>query len=967
MKKTLLTFIFFASAVLFAATEFSFKQGKCRIENNSEILLESGKGIKISVKPVLVLPKWNFCPLTNGEGIKVQRSAGGAAWSGKLKLKQEVVDFSGSADEKDGILTLSFSCKIPETLKTQDNLPLQIHLGGNYSGYETGLLKAGTSISRFSANNVWSFGNRIQLAPSGLDLKTGSPQTMSLWSDSAKKTWNLRINLPATAQNGIREYRGTIRVSSVRGMVLKLPEDLVKQKREFYRRLLYPPAETQFRPAKVLGMLDDPKLNRKTLGDIENFLDARSLLFTFQDMQNHDSRKDSARQTLLDSAWNALKAFDIEAVHRRIPELRKAFRNHASWMPLVHYNPYSWIKAFTQQGFIKHPEGVLVYEPNPWCIVWQDGLRFNAAQDDGVSIVNTSGADPRYFETRFTKPMPHVTTERSWTGTTWIFPDRRVRFSVLTPLIDVDGTDTLKLSGFSSPPVRLSYIGGDGVERGVTLTKDWKHEPESIASILMDHSTVKKPEPKQKEGMQKINPNWVGRPWLQLNLASGERLILLPGERPVAAGFIKGTFILKLQKKSYIGLVRLPANLHFRETPAVAEFFAGVAAAYPSACRETVDGKKITWSYTHDIRPNAWGIAPHKIAPVSPLALLADIPLPGTKKFNYPTKYGMMRYGEGSSVTLRLPDSLKTLPMMRGVNVGLSEDFKIFRKHKEDGADWIRLYLGSKGEPEEKFRRYEEVLQYCSAQNLKLIVDPHNFQYHVPWTKGFSTKEEDTERFVSLWNRLSKIASKYKNVVVGYDLYNELGVKEGAEIRWKEIALRCVDVIRKNHPEAVIYMTGMDAANPSGFFNFPETGIQNLSISFHYYTPHSFTHQKTATLNPADSFVFYPGYAPKIDWAGKKHYGGTCVEWYDRWTLAATLLPIWEIYAGKNIPMHCGEFSVVGYANGKAPHSAFLWTRDSIDLLEHCGFQWHLWNGGFGLGNVHVRDYIHRLWKEKKE
>ena len=64
--------------------------------------------------------------------------------------------------------------------------------------------------------------------------------------------------------------------------------------------------------------------------------------------------------------------------------------------------------------------------------------------------------------------------------------------------------------------------------------------------------------------------------------------------------------------------------------------------------------------------------------------------------------------------------------------------------------------------------------------------------------------------------------------------------------------------------------------------------------------------------------------------------------------------------------MHVGEFSVIGFANQKSSRSAYLWTKDSIDLFEHLGASWHLWNGGFGLGNERVREFVYGLWGEKR-
>lgn len=74
-----------------------------------------------------------------------------------------------------------------------------------------------------------------------------------------------------------------------------------------------------------------------------------------------------------------------------------------------------------------------------------------------------------------------------------------------------------------------------------------------------------------------------------------------------------------------------------------------------------------------------------------------------------------------------------------------------------------------------------------------------------------------------------------------------------------------------------------------------------------------------------------------------------------------------ELYAQYGVPMHVGEFSVIGLANNKSSRSAYLWTKDSIDLFEHLGASWHLWNAGFGLGNERVRELVYGLWEKQWE
>ena len=213
----------------------------------------------------------------------------------------------------------------------------------------------------------------------------------------------------------------------------------------------------------------------------------------------------------------------------------------------------------------------------------------------------------------------------------------------------------------------------------------------------------------------------------------------------------------------------------------------------------------------------------------------------------------------------------------------------------------------------------------------------------------------------------SIIAQAYGASIAGYDLYNEPGIIAGSEGRWRELCAKAAREVHANHPGAMVFYPAIYGSNPNGLFNLEPlpSDCEPQSISCHFYSPHSFTHQKTATRNKGqDTCVFYPAWAAPIDWKGGRHFGGTSVDWYDRWTLGAILLPAFEHYARYRRPMHVGEYGVVGYANQRSPYSAFMWTRDATEIIESHGAGWNIWNQGFGLGNPYVRKYIYGLWQQ---
>ena len=748
--------------------------------------------------------------------------------------------------------------------------------------------------------------------------------------------------------------------------------DLVAQKREQYRRVLFPPQERGFNPSAWLSLVDSPDVTQADFSRLEDLLDTRSRLYALA--MPSALAAPTASETVA-SGYAALNSMDLAGAVASCEKLETLVGRAGAEPPRA--NPFTWVKSFTQWGYMRHPEGTGVYEPDPWNLQWEDGFRFNLAQDKRVAIVNLSENTTRYFETRFSAPMADVKTERTWTGTRWFMPDgSEVEFSLLTPLVDVDGTDTLTLGGFAKTPDALVWFSPEGLQRVLELTDRTIPKIEVIESVLEDHAAESPTPPRvaRSKGERKIDPADVGRPWLRLECdgkigLSGEMIALFPGARPVSAKFENGVFTLKLEKKSYVAVLRLRDNLHPQEQAEVCEFFARVATALPVGCEETLEGGKVVWKYSHRIRENAWIANPQPIAPVPPLADYADLPSPGSRKFKYPTKWGIYRYRDGNTAEAILPENFASRPEpVRGVNFWLSGPSEALEELVASGARSIRLCIGGSKPLDESCEALEALLASYEGRGVEFLIDAHRAEYLVSWAAGAKGGDEEA-KYLALWDRLSKVGARHAGVVAGYDLYNEPGLIAGAEGRWKELNERAADVIRRNHPGSAIYYPAIYGGNPNGLFNLAPLDIPPPQVvTCHFYTPHSFSHQKVQTKNAGgDTCVFYPGWCPAMDWKAGVHFGGTTVAWFDRWTLEAVLLPAFEHCAAFKMPMHFGEFGVIGYANTKSPRSALCWTRDAIGTFEKIGADWHLWNYGFGLVNPHVREYIEGLWSNNNK
>ena len=952
-----LSLLFLLTAALCSsAADLSFNAGIFRADPDGKMELQTKNGEKLTLQFGVFLPTWNFLPQTPLRNAKILRDTPqGFEQNGTLNARGKHLSCSLKGSAEGGNLLFEFSMALPDDLKTQDGLPPQLTISAAPGILNGSLVQFGGKTVKLPADNTWSHGTSFLIQKYGLRLELlNGAQSISVWG---KGNTSISFRIPAkqeVGKNGERLYRIRFRLSA---SAEKLREvvDMVKLKREQYLRVLYPPMEPEFKPAKLIAMLNAPDVSHKTLKQIENCLDIRAVLYSLRERLVHADTPSPALRSGLENAYGKLNRGDWKGVRAMIPDLEKQAEKLPP-LPMTSPNPYTWIKSFTQYGYFKHPDGCSLSEPNPFCVLFQDGFRFAIAEHPGVERIS----DGAFQQIRYTRPMEDITVERTWVDTKWNLPGQTVTFSMLTPVINVENTDTLVLSNFSRPPSGISYVNQQMRLWGTSLT-DMTRSSETIASVLVDNQAAGNTRIAGK--VYSFAPFFPGRPWIVLSSKKDAwNLILILGERPLSATLKDGKFILKLEKKTHIGIVRLPFARHPREAAGLAEFFAETALDYPSGVTETVRDGTVTWNYRYKKRSNAWNTAARRIAPLSPLLQLGNVNVPGARKSTFNTKYGMYSYVGGEQAVFRT--ARQNMKPLAGVNTQMNPEQLL--RHAKDGAQWQRLYLRPRSrEPEETFRKLEETLKFCAEHKIKVLIDPHDFIFKVSWNTGIPGEDRKIAPFVEMWDRISRIAANYPEAVAGYDLYNELGVKEGAEFRWREIARQCVERIRKNDPHTPIYVTGMDGANPSGYFNYmpPEDG--NLVVTFHFYTPHSLTHQKTSTRIDNDPFVFYPGYAPRMDWKKRIHYGGSTVDWFDRWTLAAILLPVWETGISTGRPLHCGEFAVVGYANASAENSAFLWTRDVCELFRHADVSWHLWNQGFGLGNRKVREFIFQLWNSR--
>ena len=938
INMTMKTVVILAASMMlsaWAAEEHPFTGGTCAREKNGA------------------------CAITVGE----HRIEAASRWI-DTRWGTPVIDGAMKASVTNGALRLEFSAVPPDLSKLNKDHPMMVKLTGDATSYPKGRLMLGPAAKTFE-QPCWAYGDSIKIQPMNLAIKMSAGMSINYLIGKDGK-WQMRLFFPAKETDAGRCFEGSL-TFTCEPVKIELASDILDQKRVQYGRVLMPPQEKGFDPKLWREAINATNVTQKVFGLVEDLFDARSRLYTAAERLSYKPTEDVEGAALVAEGYAALNRMDHTAATNACARLEARLVGSEKWMPYGVFNPFNWVKCFTQWGYKRAKDGCSVSEPNPWLLQWEDGFRFSLAQDERVSIAHGNGGNADFFTTRYLKPMDDVSFERTWVDTKWNLPDKRITFSMLTPVVRVEDVDTLRLSGFSSEPRRFRIVNDHGQLTGPQIVH-WEEEPaEVIPSVLMDFTAPPPPPKAYSAGEQKIDAEKLVGPYICIS-GIGWSLACFPTARPVSVCWQKGVLTIRFDRKGEVGVMRLMNNLHPPEHPEVCEFFARTFLAYPTSCRSTVENGVARWKYGYRYATNAWGTERHVIAPVPPLVAYAEIPVPGSRGYKYPQKWGLFRYCEGTEVSCTLPADLPREPRLRGVNVSLNDTDEKWEEHITNGAHWVRAYFSGNHDLAEHCAKLEDRLRKF-GHRVKFLVDPHCKEYRVRWDTGMDPDPAVENKFYALWDAISKVGAGYPHAIEGYDLYNEPGATAGSEERWRGINEKATAIIRANHSGAKVYYSAVYGGNPNGLFNLTplRKECDPQVITYHFYSPHAFSHQKSSTHNRGnDTCVFYPGWSAPIDWKAGNHFGGTTVDWYDRWTLAAILLPAYEHYAEHRKPLHVGEFGIIGYANGKSPWSACLWTRDAVELMEANGASWHIWNGGFGLGNRFTRAYIYDLWKSEE-
>lgn len=295
------------------------------------------------------------------------------------------------------------------------------------------------------------------------------------------------------------------------------------------------------------------------------------------------------------------------------------------------------------------------------------------------------------------------------------------------------------------------------------------------------------------------------------------------------------------------------------------------------------------------------------------------------------------------------------------------------------GFDHIRLPIDEEqmfrpdGSKDPKaFALLQGAILHSVAKGLRVVVDLHILRSHYFNGKSntlFSDPKAG-QRFVEIWQCLSRELRHYSIDSVAYELMNEPVADIPSD--WNRVYLPVYRAIRKNEPKRVIVIGSnrWQAFDQMKYLEIPK-GDRNIILSFHYYNPLAFTHCRASWNDLKDCPVpsHYPGNPVTLDdlkgadeKIRKKYNWWTLPEQsYDRRKIAEDMRQASDFAQSKGLRVYCGEY---GALHTTPSADRLRWYNDVTAVMDSLGIaraNWCYKEDGFGLVNIQGRETDSRI------
>jgi endoglucanase len=252
----------------------------------------------------------------------------------------------------------------------------------------------------------------------------------------------------------------------------------------------------------------------------------------------------------------------------------------------------------------------------------------------------------------------------------------------------------------------------------------------------------------------------------------------------------------------------------------------------------------------------------------------------------------------------------------------------------------------------------DDVVHRALTHDLAVVIDIHpgsDYKHQI------ATTSDAVERAALLWSHVAEHYAGTDPDRLFFEVMNEPELNDA--YRWNGVQESLVQAIRQAAPAHTIIVAGARYSDIEDLIRLPAFSDRNLIFNFHYYEPHTFTHQGASWgsaywLRLHD--LPFPATAENISNLETQQPDDEA-----RWQLTEYALSHWDsaridaemAFAAdwakrRNVPLICNEFGA--YREHTKPEDRMRWLTTVRSALEKNKIGWTMWDyrGGFGVVRV---------------
>ena len=277
-----------------------------------------------------------------------------------------------------------------------------------------------------------------------------------------------------------------------------------------------------------------------------------------------------------------------------------------------------------------------------------------------------------------------------------------------------------------------------------------------------------------------------------------------------------------------------------------------------------------------------------------------------------------------------------------------------------DPAGLMQYPRGKDGMNDDFLGRLDKAVDTMIADGMAVEIDIHPQE---PFKTAVRTSSEGVDRFVMLWRRLAAHYAARDPNMVFFEVMNEPEVHD--PYRWAGIQARAAAAIRQVAPNNTIIATGPNYSDVVDLLAMHPLADGNVIYNFHFYDPHTFTHQGATWGSSWWSYEHGLPYPPTADSmaalltevpnpADRFQMENYWLEHWDSQHIRMLIDEAADWAKSNHVPLICNEFGA--FREHVDPASRMRWIHDVRTALEADGIGWAMWDYRGSFGVVYKQD-----------